>query len=218
MAPAVPVVDLFADAPAGDPKAAAYLLAAYAARFPHGTVFLAVVDPGVGGRRPPVIVEADGRWFVGAGNGLFELVQRRARPMRCSKSPGDRHPVGELPRRDLFAPVAATIARGDDPPGRSIDERLMRRPEWPADLAEIVYLDHYGNAMAGLRASVLPQGTKLAASGRIPESALTFSDQPPGEAFWYANSNGIIEIAANLCRAGRDLGLAVGTPVEIVAP
>jgi hypothetical protein len=44
-----------------------------------GTVFLCVVDPGVGGTRPAIVLEADGRWYVGPGNGLFELVQRRAR-------------------------------------------------------------------------------------------------------------------------------------------
>src|SRR5215813_9228487 len=78
LAPEVPVVDLFADAPSRNPKASAYLLAAYAVWFPAGTVFLAVVDPGVGGERPAVAVAADGRWFVGPGNGLLEIVQRRA--------------------------------------------------------------------------------------------------------------------------------------------
>src|SRR5499427_3579133 len=78
MAPGIPVIDLFADAPVGNPKASAYLLAVYAEWFPVGTVFLCVVDPGVGGTRPAVIVEADGRWYVGSGNGLFELVERRA--------------------------------------------------------------------------------------------------------------------------------------------
>src|SRR5689334_25306096 len=83
MAPVVPVVDLFADAPAGNPKASAYLLAAYAAWFPAGTVFLCVIDPGVGSERPAVMVEADGRWYVGPGNGLFEILQRRAERTRC---------------------------------------------------------------------------------------------------------------------------------------
>lgn len=77
-APGIPVIDLFADAPAANPAASAYLLAAYAVWFPADTVFLCVVDPGVGGERPAVIMEADGRRYVGPGNGLFELVQRRA--------------------------------------------------------------------------------------------------------------------------------------------
>jgi hypothetical protein len=65
MAPGIPAVDLFADAPVGNPRASAYLLAAYAEWFAAGSVFLAVVDPGVGGARPPIILEADGRWYVG---------------------------------------------------------------------------------------------------------------------------------------------------------
>jgi S-adenosylmethionine hydrolase len=83
MAPGVPVIDLFADAPVGNPKASAYLLGAYAAWFSERTVFLCVVDPGVGGARPAIVLEADGRWYVGPGNGLFELIQRRARNTRA---------------------------------------------------------------------------------------------------------------------------------------
>ena len=77
-----------------------------------------MVDPGVGGTRPPVVVEADGRWYVGPGNGLFELTRRRAaktrsfdidfKPARLSAS---------FHGRDLFAPVAAMLARGEPPPG-----------------------------------------------------------------------------------------------------
>ena len=155
-APDVAVIDLFADAPAGDPKASAYLLAAYAAWFPAGTVFLCVVDPGVGGTRPAVIVEADGRWYVGPGNGLFELVLRRAlmarrwdiewKPERLSAS---------FHGRDLFAPVAGMLARGESPPGQPRKDDADRRPEWPDDLCDIVYIDQYGNAITGLRAAVL---------------------------------------------------------------
>ena len=82
MAPSIPIIDLFSDAPVGNPRASAYLLASYAAWFSVGAVFLCVVDPGVGGARSAIILEADGRWYVGPGNGLFELVQRRARQAR----------------------------------------------------------------------------------------------------------------------------------------
>jgi S-adenosyl-L-methionine hydrolase (adenosine-forming) len=80
MAPGVPAIDLFADAPVGNPEASAYLLAAYVEWFPEGhRLSLRCRPPGVRGTRPPIILEADGRWFVGPGNGLFELVRRRAR-------------------------------------------------------------------------------------------------------------------------------------------
>ena len=114
-APGVPVVDLFSDAPTCNPRATAYLLSAYAMEFPAGSVFLGVVDPGVGTEaRRPVAVEADGRWFVGPDNGLFSLVARHAhtahwweitwRPQHLSMS---------FHGRDLFAPVAAMLARGE---------------------------------------------------------------------------------------------------------
>ena len=217
MAPDVPVIDLFADAPSGNPKSAAYLLAAYAAWFPLGTVFLSVVDPGVGGARPGIFVEADGRWYVGPGNGLFELVQRRARktrswdiawkPQRLSAS---------FHGRDLFAPVAALLARGERPAGRLRGDGSERRAEWPDELAEVVYVDHYGNAMTGMRAAALPADAKLVVAGRTLDRVRTFTDRPAGTAFWYENSNGLAEIAVNQGRADRDLGLSIGSAVEIL--
>lgn len=218
MAPGIAIIDLFADAPAGDPKRSAYLLAAYAPWFAAPTTFLCVVDPGVGGPRPPVILAADGRWYVGPGNGLFELIERRATTARSFdidfKPP---HLSASFHGRDLFAPVAAMLARGEPPPGRPRAQRTDRRPEWPDDLAEIVYVDRFGNAMTGLRASMLAPDAKLTAAGRVLERARTFSDRAPGAAFWYENSNGLAEIAVNQGRADRDLGLAIGSPVEIVA-
>ena len=215
MAAGVPIIDLFADAPAGNPKASAYLLAAYAQWFAAGTTFLCVVDPGVGGTRPPLMLEADGRWYVGPGNGLFELIERRAtaarsfdidwRPQQLSAS---------FHGRDLFAPVAAMLARGEPPPGQP-RKHADRRFDWPDDLAEVVYIDHFGNAITGLRASMLPPGARLAAAGRVLEPARTFSDRPTGAAFWYENSNGLAEIAVNRGRADRDLGLVIGSPVDI---
>jgi len=218
MAPSIPVIDLFADAPVGNPKASAYLLAVYAEWFPVGTVFLSVVDPGVGGTRPAIIVEADGRWYVGPGNGLFELIQRRAG--RTGSWDVDWKPDGlsaSFHGRDLFAPVAAILARGEPPPGRPRKNGEDRRADWPDDLCEIVYVDHFGNAMTGLRAAVLPPNARLATAGRVLERATTFSDRPLGAAFWYENSNGLAEIAVNQRRADHELGLAIGMPVEIVS-
>jgi S-adenosylmethionine hydrolase len=217
-APGVPVIDLFADAPAGNPKVSAYLLAAYAAWFGEKTVFLCVVDPGVGGERPAVVLEADGRFYVGPGNGLFELVERRAKNARCWDIDWQPEKLSaSFHGRDLFAPVAATLARGEAPPVRPRADRSDRRTDWPDDLGEIVYVDHFGNAMTGLRAAALPSGARLAVAGCVLERARTFSSRPPGEAFWYENANGLAEIAVNQGRADQTLGLGIGAPVEIVA-
>ena len=87
--------------------------------------------------------------------------------------------------------------------------------EWPADLAEVVYLDRYGNAVTGLRANLLNADARLSTAGRELERARTFSDVSSGEAFWYENANGLVEIAVNLGSAENDLGLSVGAPVKV---
>jgi S-adenosylmethionine hydrolase len=148
---------------------------------------------------------------------LFELIERRAAKARSWDI--DFKPARLSPSfhgRDLFAPVAAMLARGEPPPGRPRAER-EDRADWPDDLAEIIYVDHFGNAMTGLRASMLAPSARLTAAGRVLERARTFSDRPAGAAFWYENANGLAEIAVNQGRADRDLGFAIGSPVEIVA-
>lgn len=226
-APAVPVIDLMSDAPSYDPMASAYLLAALAAEFPRGTVFLAVIDPGVGGARRPAAAEIDGRWYVGPDNGLFEPLLRRAeharwweivwRPERLSSS---------FHGRDLFAPIAARLALRQRPwqngtwagAFRRRPLELLRRKDWPDELARIVYIDHFGNAMTGIRAATLPGDAELEIAGRRLRRMGTFGDAPPGQAFWHENSSGLAEIAANQGRADRLLGLAIGSAVTVRQP
>ena len=217
-APAVPVIDLFADAPAFDPQLSAYLLAAYAPAFPAGSVFLCVVDPGVGTDRRPVMVEADGRWFVGPDNGLLALITRRATslnawtidwiPERLSAS---------FHGRDLFAPVAAGLATGRPIERSPLPPAAVDRPDWPDELPRIVYVDVYGNAMSGMRASTLPADAVLSAAGTRITRARTFGAVGPGEPLWYENSNGLAEIAVNRGRADHALGLKVGDAVTVKA-
>jgi len=87
MAPGIPIIDLFADAPVGNPKASAYLLAAYAAWFPVRTVFLCVVDPGVGGTRPSIFIESDSRWYTRTRSlaGEPNATGDGRRPTTCSR-------------------------------------------------------------------------------------------------------------------------------------
>lgn len=215
-APAVPVIDLFADAPAFQPQLSAYLLGAYRSAVPEGGVLLGVVDPGVGTDRLPLCVRADGRWYVGPDNGLFELAMRRAASVEAWTI--DWRPAAmsaSFHGRDLFAPVAARLALGEQPPGAPVPVERIRRPDWPDDLDRIVYVDVYGNALTGLRAAMLGAGMELEAGGRRIARARTFGDVPPGEAIWYENSNGLAEIAVNRGRADGMLGLKVGDEVGV---
>ncbi len=216
-APGAPVIDLFADAPTYNARAASYLLAAYAPEFPAGTIFLCVVDPGVGGDRPPMTLQADGRHFVGPGNGLFEIVARRAveaEARAIAWRPGHLSP--SFHGRDLFAPVAAARARGHEVATAAIPEQNWRQPDWPDELPEVIYLDDFGNAMTGLRAVALNSGQKIRVNGKDLRPARTFGDVPLGQPFWYENANGLVEVAINQGNATKQLGLTLGSLVELL--
>ena len=215
-APGTPVVDLADDLPACDPEPAAYLLAAFAPAFPPGAVFVCVVDPGVGSERAPVALKAGGRWYVGPDNGLLAIVARRNGDARWFTIDW-RPPVlsASFHGRDLFAPVAAKLARGEAVPGTPLDGAATAGADWPEDRAAIVYIDPYGNAMTGIRADRLAEDTVVVVDARRLGRLRTFSDAAPGAAFWYENANGLVEIAVNRGRADRALGLGVGTPVSI---
>jgi len=213
-APGVPVIDLFADAPAFDPQLSAYLLAAYAPALPAGSVFVCVVDPGVGTDRRPLIVEADGRLFVGPDNGLFEAVRRRAGSVRIWTIDWSPERLSaSFHGRDLFAPVAARLATGLEVARTALPAAAVARTDWPDDLARIVYVDVYGNAMTGLRAATLPADAVLEVGGQRVRRGRTFADVPPETALWYENSNGLAEIAVNRGRADALPGLRVGAAV-----
>lgn len=218
----VPVVNLMADAPAFRPELAAYLLAGLAPTLQTGDVLLGVVDPGVGGSRRPIAIQADGCWFVGPDNGLFELALRRARDVRAFEIVWRPARLSaSFHGRDLFAPVAARLARG---PIRSQVRDLLRPvaplrfPAWPDNLAAVIYGDRYGNAITGLRAATMTEDAALRLGAMAIPHARTFSAVPAGQPFWYANSSGLVEIAVNGGSAMAQLGLVPGTPVAIERP
>lgn len=198
-APQQAVIDLMHDAPAFNPKASAYLLNVLRLQFPVNSIFLGVIDPGVGSiERRPVIVQADEQWFIGPDNGLFEIIVRNAtqikiweiiwRPAKLSTS---------FHGRDLFAPIAAAIAAGTIPESLAQSIAALSGSYWPDELAEIIYIDHYGNAITGLSASALAVSDQIIIDGKPLSFSRVFSDVPNGEAFWYVNSIGLIELAVN---------------------
>ncbi len=218
-APEALVVDLLHEAPALNVRASAHLLAALAGQLPAGSVTMAAVDPGVGGKRKPVAVLADDRWFVGPDNGLMSAVAARAKR-------AEAHVIGWRPKqlsasfhgRDLFAPVAAMLARGDRKAAKLGKGRALEIELSAADLAEVIYIDHYGNAMTGLRASGLKRKTTLVVGRRRIERARVFSDVPRGKIFWYENSLGLAEFAASGASAAQKLRLAVGASLRVEPP
>lgn len=216
-APGVPVIDLFHAVPNYDIRAAAYLLPAYSALFPPETVFVCVVDPGVGGTRRALMLRADERWYVGPDNGLLHILAHRATAVICHEihwKPA--HLSASFHGRDLFAPVAAMLARAEMPLSRPC---TLTPPsgDWPEDLARIVYIDHYGNAVTGIRSSQVAHTMNIQAAKHILSYARTFSDVPSGVGFWYDNANGLVEIAASNANAAHTFSLKLGDEVTVLA-
>ncbi len=213
-APGVPIIDLTHQAPDYDVRSSAYLLAALAPQFPPGAVFMAVVDPGVGSDRAPMMIDADGRWYVGPDNGLFELVLRRANrsaTFRIGWQPDHLSP--SFHGRDLFAPVAAMLACGRRPEHTPFEPG--RRTDWPDDLARVIYIDHFGNAMTGIRGATVGKERILAAAGRSLEHRKVFSAAEPNTPFWYVNSSDLVELAVAGGSVARLLQLHIGDKVEL---
>lgn len=215
------VIDLCHELEPFEPRGAAYLLRAWAPPFGPETVFLAVVDPEVGGDRPPLIVEADDQWFVGPGNGLMEMIWRQAaRPRAWAITWRPKTLSASFHGRDLFAPMAAKLATGWRPDASDgdtlpLEKEEFRRPNWPDELDTVIYFDRFGNAMTGRRANSLPEGAELTVKGTILTRGRTFVDRSDGAPFWYENSSGLVEIAAAKADATALLDLHYGDPVEI---
>ena len=191
-APGIEVIDLLHEAPDFNVQAGAHLLAALASQMPPGSVTMAVVDPGVGTARSPVVVDIDGRYFVGPDNGLMSVLTARAKRVVAWKITWEPMELSaSFHGRDLFAPVVAALARGDAPQTCGTKVQALEIELGPDDLAEIIYIDHYGNAMTGLRAADVSTQKRLVVRGRELAYRRVFGEAARGEAFWYANSLGL---------------------------
>lgn len=215
-APGVAVIDLLHAVPDFNSHAGAHLLDALCRSLPAGAVVLAVVDPGVGGPREAVVLEADGRFYVGPDNGLLSIVAGRAEQARVWR-------ISWLPEvcsdsfhgRDLFAPIAAEIAAGRFP-----DDKLEAVPGLQvqfdaAELPRILYIDHYGNAWSGIRGGMADAGASVEVKGELLPWRRVFMEAGKNEAFWHVNSSGLIEVCVNRGSAAERLGLKVGDMVRL---
>ena len=140
-------------------------------------------DPGVGGARGAVALNADERWFAGPDNGLLSVLAARARVRAYWRITWKPEQLSEsFHGRDLFAPIAAAVARGEFPAGKAASIARLGVEFGGTDLGEIIYIDHYGNAFTGLRAQGLPRDKRIVAGGGWLDHARVFSDMV-GSAF-----------------------------------
>jgi S-adenosylmethionine hydrolase len=224
-------VDITHDIPRHDIAAGAFALAQAAPLFPPGTVHVAVIDPGVGGNRADIVVEASGSYFVGPDNGVLALAARGPRVAHLIEKPEfRRQPVSPtFHGRDVFAQTAGLLARGTHPreAGRvlpAIEELVTPLADQDrsaeAAMAVIVHIDAFGNLITSLPGDFLVPGTWIAllpAKRRPHElrAAETYEDVQPGELVAYVGSAGLIEIAVREGSAAAATGLARGDQLRL---
>ncbi len=217
-APGQQIIDLLHQAPDYNAHAGAHLLAAFAPGFPAGAVFVCVVDPGVGTLRDGVVVAAGGRWFVGPDNGLLSIVAARQTDARIWRINWSGQTSSTFHGRDIFAIIAAQIAKGEFPADRLTEKTGLDIEFDPGDLNRVIYIDHFGNAWTGQRGDSLPESSRVTVQGGEFRHAKTFGFVGKGEGFWFVNSVGLLELAINRGNAAQQLGLKVGDLVHVHKP
>jgi S-adenosylmethionine hydrolase len=222
------VVDLTHEITPGDIRAAAFALAASRRYFPKGTIHVVVVDPGVGSRRSPIAVQTARGFFVGPDNGVLSLALAQETVKGIHRLENPRYFLTPVSRtfhgRDIFAPAAAHLSRGLSIRRFGPEQGDFVRLPWPtpqagrrAIVGEVVYVDHFGNAITNIASSSLRGRTCAVYSGakRLAPVNDFYQSVAAGQPVAVPGSSGYLEVAVNRGSAAARLRLRVGTAVAV---
>jgi S-adenosylmethionine hydrolase len=192
--------------------------------FPKGTIFVCVIDPGVGSKRKPIFLDFGNYRFVGPDNGLFYyLIKNSNDSFKSYSIKRDFKPVtsNTFHGRDLFTPAAIEIAKDNLDIIEPIStESLISIALLDKEESVITYIDSFGNIKTNIPFSVTFERDdflKIKINNMVHNVKLvtTFSDVASGELLCYKGSNGTLEIAANLASASDILKVKVGDRIVI---
>jgi S-adenosylmethionine hydrolase len=226
-APAAVRIDLGHLVPPGDVWGACHLLRSAWDHLPPDAVVLAVVDPGVGGDRRPLAARCRGHWLVAPDNGLAAAPGEVEEAVWLGwRRMGLAEPSRTFHGRDLFAPAAARLARGDHP--HSLGDPLPEAEVVPCPIPEptrsgdrwqatVVHVDRFGNLVTNLPARWIPGG-EIEAAGPVGTArrVATYEQGRDGELLLLEGSSGLLELAVRRGSAAGLTGLGRGETVVIV--
>lgn len=238
--PKAHIIDITHDIAPQRIASGAWVLAAAYRYFPAGTVFVCVVDPGVGSSRGAIALHAGEWFFVGPDNGLFSyiLAEQPAHAAALLSNPAYhlKHVSSTFHGRDIFSPVGAHLAREGAALmrdlGASIDPTTLIRlestqPVWRGSNIEahIIHIDNFGNLITSVPLTMLPDlfdlrqvQANLSQRGRVVEERRRFFADGPedGRPFIYGDSSGYVAIAVRNGNAAQTLGAAYGDAITFV--
>ncbi|HEX7281344.1 MAG TPA: SAM-dependent chlorinase/fluorinase [Vicinamibacterales bacterium] len=232
LCPDANLVDIGHEIPAHDVLAGALELAACYKYFPSGTIFLVVVDPGVGSSRRGIAADCGDYKFVAPDNGVLSAVFRETPPKKVVELTERKYARPTVSRtfegRDRFAPAAGWLAKGVAlvSMGKSITNYHvidLPAPEVAGDhiTGEVVRVDRFGNLITNIDRKMLEQfagGRPIAvtlADRDIARIVATYADAPVGELCALFGSTDHLEVAVNAGDAARELGLGRGAQARV---
>lgn len=229
-APRAMIVDLTHEVAPGDVAEAGFWLARCYRHFPEGSIHVAVVDPGVGTTRGIVAAAHDGHVFLAPDNGLVSTIPGLPARGRCHllsedwrRAQGWPQPSRTFHGRDIFAPLAAELARGHirieeigPAAGRLVASALPEPVASAGQLrGQVISIDTWGNLITNIGAELLRglEQVTVRVGACHASLAITYADAPPGELVALVNAFGVLEIACNRGSAAQVTGVARGAPV-----
>ena len=229
--PDATLVDISHEIPAHDVLAGALELAASYRYFPAGTVFLVVVDPGVGSTRRGLAADAGDYKFVAPDNGVLTVVLDEHPPKRVVELTERKYARPTVSRtfegRDRFAPAAAWLAKGIEVTAMGRPAGAIARLELPQPRVgddhvegEVLRVDRFGNLITNIdrktfeKLSGAPLDIRVGAR-QVSKVVSTYADAAAGEVCALFGSTDHLEIAANGASAAAELDLGRGAPVHV---
>jgi len=230
--PEVNIVDITHQVASYDLLDGALAIASAYSYFPARTIHVVVVDPGVGTGRRPLLVSGENQHFVAPDNGVLSLVYEREQNVVVRHANVEHyylHPVSKtFHGRDVFAPIAAWLAKGSQPASMGEEISDYKKFAMPKPKAAeggikgvVLRVDSFGNLVTNFRAEDLPPGALENGSLQLQVGTQTvtrlvdtFAKGNAGEAFAYIGSIGFVEIGVNRGSASKALG--VGRGVQLV--
>jgi S-adenosylmethionine hydrolase len=221
--PNVQLVDVTHDIPSCDIVEAAFLLETTYRYFPDGTVHIVVVDPGVGSARRPLAASSHGHRFVAPDNGVLSAVSENDVYHITNESLFLKPVSRTFHGRDIFAPVAAHLARGMpiDLVGPRVFDAVRKALPKPRArgvklVGTVLRIDKFGNVITNLRRTDLGSDFEIHIGGRhVTRLCANFAESAPGDVFALEGSTGYIEIALNQGSAAERLNVRRGAEIEV---
>lgn len=222
------IIDITHDIAAQNIASASFTLRACFANFPAQTIFVAVVDPGVGSNRRAILVEANDYFFIAPDNGLLDFVFDETENFQVFELTNQEYFSERISRtfhgRDVFAPVAAHLANGVKPAefGAQITDFVRLEEVRPKKIDDttvegaVIHIDRFGNLITNLKQEDLPENFQLEINGtRIEKLQTYFAEAETNELFMIFGSAGFLEIVAFQSSAEKFLTAKIGDTVFI---